>query len=999
MNIIKSSRNRTLAPMLLLTYCLLTMLTTSQINNQNHQFKSLKKSFTNTDFDLFDDLEDFFNTPIRKLNVHRQEDNTSNDDDKLSPTTSVENDSTNDSNNSTETSSFINFDEILPNNLFTTPDLVLNETHPQEESEAYLQILQSMKGINVSNQQKNDNGNAPLEAGLNQKIIQTKPGLNLALLKVLSLSNQLSSDAKSSLTSDSMTINKLVQNYAAMAFGSAYVPVAAAPVQNQGAENVQQSTSVVADDGVNNASQEQTANSEEVNESNSEPEQPENSEALKEEVSSEVQEVPAASSPAEEETKSESENEQAAPPAEQFEVNNTSEDTQVARRLLTLMRMYAEHVENKNKDIIINDGHYGYLKSFSHHLGCITDKSCDFSRHLSAAPSPPPTAASPRHLLEKYVSENRHFEAEQNDQLQTSTLDLLKALPQMVSNDQIKTATSDWIAKNHDKLNSFLSEWPTHNQNIQDGLSNIKEQLPMWENLTPEQLLGILDQMSVTYKKKIDQEFTASGLSKETKCLINLRNGFDQLHSSLKNVIPVGGVLDNDFKNLEKRLQNHIDIFKKAQNASPEQLANARIYLKNNLQMNINGVDPVKNSQLIQSLAQNIDDILNSDFGHSLNSDNLNFIVQKAINSFHLDLDQMKDSTKASGFMMDQNDLQKLTDNVVDNLKQSRENNQKVVLNFVDLQKLVQVANKQYNATPNNNDDAMNAADLLISYENGYYEALASDEFYDSLKMYISKYYDIYLAHVKPLDPFFQYSSAYQTLTAGLDNPNALGNVNPQASRLLMRSIKDQMKNLRYLTTDDKKFFKFMNHLAFEWAHSTDIPAFVRKLDSIIQAVQGLKPLAGSIHLMEINQAHLEFAMFQQLKDSVMGVINNIGNGVQGATGLGQTLGNTQGLVQKAADEYHVSDLLTSDASSTAPPTTFWGKLVAKIKGWFSPRKLEVHYGLMDSIESVKNLYKSITDAKATADNLKTNFEAAKGMADNVQNGVNSLSSVFGGKL
>lgn len=869
-------------------------------------------------------------------------------------------------------------EDLLPTNLFVTPDIMLNETHPRSESPGYLQVLQAMKYT-------------PVAAGAGTRDIQAKAGLNSALLKVLSTTKQFTSSANSAVTSSSVTINQILQNWASLAFGNTYnefnasAPVASAPQVQEVVVNVPPKTVVTYANGTTV----ELEGDYDVNQSGA---------IIPAQETAGVQTDAAAQAEAQALAQVAAE----APAAVAEEVNQVvvapvtveavpqdpeeAAQAEIPSRLLSLFRMYSEHLMYKNQEVIADEAHYGHLKGFASHLGCLTDEHCDFPKHLLGGES------RSRHALETYIANKKDVTSAHAAEFQGEVLSFVKSLPNYATNDQIKQATGEWIAKNQKFLDDFQSNWPANNAKFQEGLASFKDNLPFYQNMNSQQFLAVLDGLSKNYKAKIDEEFTANGLTNKANELIEMRQGIQTLHDGLRGVIPAQGVLDNDFSELEQKLTRHIAVFQAASQLSDDQLVAARTKLKNNLQMQINGVDADANSALVRSIANDADGILKSDFGKSLNQDNLNFIVQKAINSLKVDFDQMKDSRKASNFMLDQADLQRLADDVVDELKKGREANQKVILDLRDLNKFVQSQNRMYSAAPNSGDAANDAADLLISYENYYYDALSSDEFYSGLQDYIAKYYDVWYAHAVPLQPFFNYSSAYKTLTAGLDNPNALGNANPRAVRLLRASGALQVAHLAALSDTDKQFFHLLDHLTAEWAVTKDPVAFNAKLGRVLQAVQGRMTDLTGAHLLQVSQEHMLLEVFENVKNAVLQVVNNLGTGAKAATGLSDTIGNGQQLVKSAAAEFQVADLLTNNATSTG----FLGGIKNKVKGWFGFRNLEVHYGLMDTLSSVRNLWTSITEAKDTADRLKGTFNEAQGIANNVQSGVNLFNSVVG---
>ena len=839
-------------------------------------------------------------------------------------------------------------DEYLPTNLFEEPELPAEVAHLPDpsESEGYRVILNAMK-IHAAEHP------AVQPAQPTQKVVEARTGLNNALIKLLTITNQFTDNAKPALSASGVTINDLTQYYSSVLFGRKYVETNGTTVVSEPLD----------DNNAFNFGPLGTVKS-----------------VVVEEPAAVVQEV--VEEPAVVETVVEE------PAVVETVVEEVApEDKEVSARLLNLVRMYQEHVDLKDSDIVADQEQYGHIKHFSSRLACLVDNDCVFEKHLSATRN---RNLSGRHLLAEHMEAHKTFVPSADNPLHQSHLQFVEALNSVVSNEGIKEATSDWINNSQAALTDFENnKWPKNNEDIQASLNLFKTTLlPKLKNITPDELLALLNESSKQYKLEIDKQFTQNGLDEKVQCLVNERNSIESLYNSLRTVIPANGVLHADFERLINSLNRQINTFNKAKQATPEQLENAKIKVKNNLQRQINGIDPVQNAELIRKVSNNLDVILQSDFGKSLNKDNLDFIVHKAITSFHVDLDQMKNPNKASGFMLDKADLEHVTRDVVDELKRDREPGQAVVLNLVDLHKEIQELNKVHSANPTSTDEASNAADILISHEDYLYQQLASDQFYDDLNRYVTKYYGVYIEHMHPLDDFFDYSSAFKTLTNGLNNPNALGVARPVAARALFKTAEKQMSHLYSMTEEDLLFFKVMNHLMAEWALTTDINKFSRKLSQLTSSLMGTH--SQDFEVVSIPERHLLAGLFDQVTNSVRTLITDFGNGVQASIGLSNTIGEGQALAQNVASQYQVGDLLT--ASGTAN-SGILGSVKNGLSSWFGGRKLDVHYGLTDTIDSVKNLYSNIVEAKKTADQLKDTFQKGKEISDGAQN----LASVFSG--
>lgn len=97
----------------------------------------------------------------------------------------------------------------------------------------------------------------------------------------------------------------------------------------------------------------------------------------------------------------------------------------------------------------------------------------------------------------------------------------------------------------------------------------------------------------------------------------------------------------------------------------------------------------------------------------------------------------------------------------------------------------------------------------------------------------MARYYDVYSAHVHELQPLFEKSQTYQTLTAGLNNTAAF-TASPS-----LRALQDfagaQLEGAERLSHRDKRFLKFFNRLMSQWALGAD-----SNFDSKLSLIQRL---------------------------------------------------------------------------------------------------------------------------------------------------------------
>lgn len=605
------------------------------------------------------------------------------------------------------------------------PEVTLAGYHPPEESQAYLQVLNSMhvEPTVVS------------AAGHN--------GLNKALLKLLNQGDQFLGAAQNSVGSNGVLVNDLVQNVAKLAFTSS-----AAPLRK--------------------------------------------------------------------------------------EINELQSLAQ--RRLQAFMNAYLDHVAHKSGSGRLNGERLDRAASFERRLNCIVDSNCDF-RELAEgrkslwgsvksffhrAPAAAPTAYSDSDPLIQFFQE------------------AAKQLPGLNPDSQIKSNALSFIDRAHEALAKEGARFPELNAKFQERLANLKANLPTYQSLTQEQFKTLLAGWNEDVKAQIDAEFTKERLGQRAVYLASLKAKIDDLESLLGSSTPKDTVLVADLELLKSNIQAQIDAFRGAQSATEDEMAAARAYLKDDFLQNLRGVDVPKSTLLVQSVANKTAALLRSDFGKSLNFENLNFIVGKSVAAAHSDFDRMKSVSKASGFMLNNTDLDTLARNVQDEFQKGRTARTSSFIDLSDFKAEVEKLNKELAWRPSSSDKAHNAADVLVMYENAVFNYLGSDQFYSSIRDYVGKYYDVYRGHAALLTPFFQLSNVYKTLTAGLDNPNALGTASPAVARALRVSTAKVIENQHLLSAFDRKVFSIFHHLLAELADGGRLETLARKLENVLGTLSGL---------------------------------------------------------------------------------------------------------------------------------------------------------------
>lgn len=655
-------------------------------------------------------------------------------------------------------SAIVNLNANSQSQVLYNPEVNLDGYHPPEESQAYLQVLNSM----------HVEPTAVSSIGHN--------GLNKALVKLLSYGDRFMGEAQKTVGSNGVLINDLVQNIAKLAFTSSAAP-------------------------------------------------------LRSEIS-EIQSL-------------------------------------AQRRLQMFLDAYLDHVAHESNSRTLSGERLERAVNFERRLNCIVDADCDF-RQLANNPA---IVAQPKSIwgnIKSFFHRDSPVNStsySDNDPLIQFLQEAAKQMPGLNPDSQIKSNTLPFIEQAHEVLTKEGAQFPELNAKFQVRLANLKSNLPTYQSLTQDQFKTLLSGWNEDVKAQIDAEFTKERLSQRAVYLTSLKAKINDLESLLGNSTPKDTVLVADLELLKSNIQAQIDAFQGAQTATEDQMAAARAYLKDDFLQNLRNVDVPKSTELIHSIANKTAAVLRSDFGKSINFDNLNFIVSKSIASAHSDFDQMKSSEKESGFMLNNSDLDILAKNIQDEFQKGRTSKTQSYIDLSDFKAEVERLNKELAWRPSNSDKAHNAADIFIMYENAVYDYLGSDQFYANIRDYVGKYYNIYRGHAAMLTPFFQLSNVYKTLTAGLDNPNALGNANPTVARALRVSTAKVIEQQHKLSAFDRKVFSIIHHSLAELADNSQVESLSHKLENVLSTLSSVKT----------DSNHYCFCQYQSQKDQVPQLPINFG--------------------------------------------------------------------------------------------------------------------------
>ena len=730
-----------------------------------------------------------------------------------------------------------------------------------------------------------------------------------------------------------------------------------------------------------------------------------------------------------------------AEPARQLKRSNMSADTY--NNLIRVLGLYRDYVNHKASNAISGQN-YDYLRHLKENLECLTSHDCDYMTHYanlenvrklqsqnvrklpiqgwlcrtfgwrcnnSTVETKTTVTTEPSHLmgssqnaglyemassrkLANYLNKSeieeshllvRHLlntsdSVEENNKIKINNLskNVLDNLSTLSNNEQIKLTSGSII----DNLKVLSQNVEDNSGSLITSVSDLKlsDNIALMKDMNADKLKSVLGMIQSMAEYKLNEEFTQNGLTSRADYLIGLSKKIKDTRNQLESQLPIDNVLISDLDKLTNSLDSQVALLQSASNAPVEDLEKAREYVKADLKNKINSIDTTTNADLIQQMGGKLEALNNSKFGQSLTASNIQGIVHKVTSAFLTDLQSLNNANKQSNFTLDADDIEYLADNIVDELKASREEGQQATIELKSLEASIEKLTANINFKKDSNkSDAMNVADMFINYENNLSTVLSSDDFYSNLKTYVANYYDILKAHTTVASPIYEHTNVYKTLTQDLvDSQSAT--TDTRSLKTLGNVIHRQLKVAKHLSNDDRKFLNMFNHLLTEFLINQDNGAFSRKLSDVIRVLKGEKFEFRRLSLDSIQKHRQLPVTITSIKDYVSNLYNSFIKADESTTKI-------IGYYDSATSSVNSFKQLFGNLASTTPSTenkSFFSKLAF----W---RTLREEHKFENPVTKITDLLNNLSKGAETAKMMQSNIQGVKKVVDSIKGVLSSV--------
>ena len=585
------------------------------------------------------------------------------------------------------------------------------------------------------------------------------------------------------------------------------------------------------------------------------------------------------------------------------------------------------------------------------------------------------TSQAIRHLLQ-FADVNEEKNKAKLDELVEKNLAPIKEL---TSSEEVRQKSEEVIQNLKNFALEIQDQADAEADNLDSNFNLIRDNISTLKEMDGEKLKAILGMLEGKAQYMLTDEFTKKGLSSRADYLLGVVKRLKETKEKAEANLPLDGVLSKDIDSLVSVLQDQIGILSEASNSSEDELLEAREIVLKDLKAKLAGIDTETNSEALQKLGEKLEAIDSSALGQSLNADNIKSIVHKVTASFLSDLSKLDSPAKKSGYILDTDDLEYLTENVIDELKISREDNQQVTIQLKNVEEALEsiTAKVAFKLNPDRKP-AQQAADLFINYENVLSDVLSSDSFYDQLKDYVQRYYSVLKAHTSEAAPIFEHSEVFKTLTKGMLEKD--GEVRTSRRlKSIYSTVFRQLKVARKLSNQDKKFFTMFNRLLADLTLSPS-STYQRKLEIVYRVLKGENVEFRKLRLSNYVQQRKLGLSFANIKEYFNDLLEDYVNSKEAADTILEKLDKAK----KGSHNLEKILATLSSNTSTSNKGSSVSSIFSKIKFW---RRVETKNRKLfeNPLHTVRELVNDLSKGISQANKMREDLQG-------IENKVKSVS-------
>ena len=538
------------------------------------------------------------------------------------------------------------------------------------------------------------------------------------------------------------------------------------------------------------------------------------------------------------------------------------------------------------------------------------------------------------------------------------------SLPSCLTNKDIENISSKFIKETIDAIKNKRTFIDDQANNVEQNLTELKDAIKKGKATTPEDTRNFLNLINSIIDYQIENNATQEIIGQSAKDMEKIMKKIKDSEKKLETIIPVDASIDQNTENMIEEIEKTIHEINRLSKLPKSEFDAEKKEVKEAVDIQFQNINEKEINKEVVDIFDDLDKISNSKFTRSITAENIKFIIHKVLNAFLQDIENLHSDKKKSKFVLDNNDINYIVDNVIQELIKEETENEK---------KLAKMNQDNETENPQKDRPINKIVENLEREKDMFEQALFNTNIKDKLKTAIINYWNVLINYTSQLKPLIKDSATIKTLTKELEQEN----VTP-SQRLLGNSILLHVKHFSSLNSSDHKFLKLFHRLLVDWNKTSDVNDFESKLEKTIRTLKGdLNPQHLSLN-SPISFEHHRFSLsdsIDEIKENVLKLKHNIDNTIVKVKKLDSTIGEGENKLKNVTDVFKITNLVFDDEKNSSG---IW----SKIKGLFGRKLAPERQLTFDSISSFKNIYTNIKSSRVKANELIKNYETANESAE-----------------
>jgi hypothetical protein len=417
---------------------------------------------------------------------------------------------------------------------------------------------------------------------------------------------------------------------------------------------------------------------------------------------------------------------------------------------------------------------------------------------------------------------------DETDDFRKAIENLILSVPKCITNTQIKIVAREYMSLIRNELDFLEGKSKTEVIPIvSDYIKKTENLLLVSENITSDDLKLLMYSIHNKLNFELNSYFTKDNMEALKVKLQDISNSLWDFQSTLNVRLPLNTPLRKNFDALVDLLRTKISETDQFSQLSVDQLSLLKTYLSKQLDNEFSRVDFEKYASNLNLVTPYFREGIFNKLKDSLSEYDIQFTIHGLISAAKIDLDNLTDESKESEFVWDVQDIDRISNNIVTQIKLLHDKNGRIQFKFSmnDLNNILEkskgLIETFYKPDDGKNSEEaaqiframINQAKLLEPFENEVYDLLSSDTFFQSVKAYVVSYLELVKSVAKKLK-FHDWATKTEFFNTILQDLHLDKNI---AERFLSAQITSESYHIRCLNDSDRRALSFLRNLQIKW--------------------------------------------------------------------------------------------------------------------------------------------------------------------------------------